>query len=138
MTSFNTKLILFGGHSGTTHLQDLLIFDTDELSWSEVAILGSPPKGLRGHTANLIGQNIYIFGGYDGTGRSNDLYIYNVNLNKWLDSPRINDLGGEIFPSPRQRHTACSSENEQIYVFGGFDGNKWLNDLYILDIGFVE
>lgn len=25
-----------------------------------------------------------------------------------------------------------------IYIFGGFDGNKWLNDLYVLDIGLLE
>lgn len=27
---------------------------------------------------------------------------------------------------------------DMIYIFGGFDGNKWLNDLYVLDIGLLE
>ena len=29
-------------------------------------------------------------------------------------------------------------ENDLIYIFGGFDGNKWLNDLYVLDVGLLE
>jgi len=63
MNNCGTKLILFGGHSGTLHLSDIHIFDTINLAWMEVEITGVPPKGLRGHTANLIGTNIYIFGG---------------------------------------------------------------------------
>lgn len=27
---------------------------------------------------------------------------------------------------------------DMIYIFGGFDGNKWLNDLYVLDVGLLE
>jgi len=33
MCAYDTKLYLFGGHSGTTHLFDLHIFDTDSLTW---------------------------------------------------------------------------------------------------------
>ena len=44
----------------------------------QVQTQGILPKGLRGHTANLIANNIYIFGGYDGAGRSNDLFIFNI------------------------------------------------------------
>jgi len=25
-----------------------------------------------------------------------------------------------------------------LYIFGGFDGNKWLNDVYILDVVKLE
>jgi leucine-zipper-like transcriptional regulator 1 len=75
-----TKLYLFGGHSGmiikneseitgNKHLTDLHIFDSQTLTWTEFSTIGTPPKGLRGHTANLIGDKIYLFGGYDGRGR---------------------------------------------------------------------
>jgi len=45
---------------------------------------------LRGHTANLIGNKVYLFGGYDGRGRSfkkiipsNDLYVLNTESMRW-------------------------------------------------------
>ena len=28
--------------------------------------------------------------------------------------------------------------SKRIYIFGGFDGNKWLNDLHMLDVGRLE
>ena len=54
MTRYNNKLYLFGGHSGAQHLQDLHVFDTDTNFWSGIETIGVLPKGLRGHTSNLI------------------------------------------------------------------------------------
>ena len=59
------------------------------MTWIQPIIGGIPPKGLRGHSANLLNSNLYIFGGYDGTGRSNDLYIFNIDNYKWLNMPQI-------------------------------------------------
>lgn len=99
----------------------------------EPDIKGTPPKGLRGHTANLIGNKIYLFGGYDGRGRSNDLYILNTDTNTWS-----HPVESENTPTGRQRHTACVIGTKQLFIFGGFDGNKWLNDICILDIWKLE
>merc|ERR1712070_785580 len=41
-------------------------------------------------------------------------------------------------PPGRQRHTASLVGSKRIYIFGGFDGNKWLNDLHVLDVGRLE
>ena len=140
MTVLGTKLYLFGGHSGNKHLKDLHIFDTETLTWNEPPIYGSSPKGLRGHTANLIGNKIYLFGGYDGRGRSfkkiipsNDLYVLNTDTMRWS-----HPVESEKAPAGRQRHTACVIGTKQLFIFGGFDGCKWLNDICILDIGKLE
>lgn len=84
MTVIDSKLFLFGGHSGNKHLTDLHVFDTATLRWYRPVVQGVPPPGLRGHTANLIGDRIFLFGGYDGKGRSNDLYILDAIKLKWL------------------------------------------------------
>lgn len=47
-------------------------------------------------------------------------------------------MEAEGSPAGRQRHTACVIGNKQLYVFGGFDGNKWLNDVFVLDVGKLE
>lgn len=136
MTVIGAKLYLFGGHSGNKHLTDLHVFDTQKLQWSQPEIVGTPPPGLRGHTANLIGHKIFLFGGYDGKGRTNELYILDTADNKWVrptwptESPHT--------PPGRQRHSASLLGSKQIYIFGGFDGNKWLNDLHLLDVGRLE
>ena len=133
ITVVGTKLILFGGHSGNKHLKDLHIFETETLTWHEPDVYGSPPKGLRGHTANLIGTKIYLFGGYDGRGRSNDLYILDSEKMTWA-----HPLEADGSPPGRQRHTASTVANKYLYIFGGFDGNKWLNDVFVLDVGKLE
>merc|ERR1712093_497929 len=91
------------------------------------------PPGLRGHTANLIGHKIFLFGGYDGKGRSNDLYILDTAELKWLHPAEC-----ENAPAGRQRHSAALVGSKKLYIFGGFDGNKWLSDLYVLDVGRLE
>ena len=60
MTVIGHSLYLFGGHSGHKHLTDLHVFDTSKLHWSQPEILGTPPPGLRGHTATLIGKEILL------------------------------------------------------------------------------
>lgn len=76
---------------------------------------------------------MYLFGGYDGRGRSNDLYILNTESNTWS-----HPVESENTPTGRQRHTACVIGTKQLFIFGGFDGNKWLNDICILDIWKLE
>lgn len=136
MTVINTKLYLFGGHSGNKHLTDLHVFDTQKLQWSQPEILGTPPPGLRGHTANLIGHKIFLFGGYDGKGRTNELYILDTAEGTWVRPTWPTE--SLHTPPGRQRHSASLIGSKRIYVFGGFDGNKWLNDLHVLDVGRLE
>lgn len=133
MTVVGAKIILFGGHSGNKHLTDMHVFETTKLLWSQPEILGAPPPGLRGHTANLIGHKIFLFGGYDGKGRSNDLYILDTAELKWLHPTEC-----ENAPAGRQRHSAALVGSKQLYIFGGFDGNRWLSDLHVLDVGRLE
>ena len=133
MTVVGKKLFLFGGHSGNKHLRDLNVLDTENMTWSQPEVHGAPPPGLRGHTANLIGHKVFLFGGYDGRGRSNDLYLLDTENMTWEHPPQ-----SEFTPGGRQRHTACVVGNKKLFVLGGFDGFKWLNDLHVLDVGKLE
>ncbi|KAF0687331.1 Aste57867_20941 [Aphanomyces stellatus] len=139
MSIVGTSLYMFGGHSGAKHLRDLYEFQTDTLTWTHLASVGGLfPPGLRGHTANVKQPKIYFFGGYDGRGRSNELYILNTNEMAWERSPDTLTLQA---PSGRQRHSACLVRSKvvaSIYVTGGFDGFKWLDDTHVLDICRIE
>ena len=54
-----------------------------------------------------------------------------LNKMKW-NWPHFEDLKEE--PTGRQRHSAAIYGNNKMILFGGFDGVKWLNDLYCLDL----
>ena len=69
-----------------------------------------------GHSADLIGNSIYLFGGYSG-GRKNDLHQYDLD-NKTLQSVLTT---GKI-PSARSHHGSAVIQ-QNLYIFGG-DGNS--------------
>ena len=58
MSTVGNKLLLFGGHSGNKHLNDMHILDTSTMTWSQPDIDGQAPPGLRGHSANVIGEKV--------------------------------------------------------------------------------
>jgi len=135
MTVVGKLIYLFGGHSGYRHLNDMHIFDTSKLEWSTPAdIVGTIPPGLRGHSATLVGSNqIVLFGGYDGRNRSNELYLFDINANRWTHPTETDGA-----PPGRQRHTACLVGSKKLLIYAGFNGTRWLSDLYLLDIGKFE
>lgn len=137
MTAVGTKLVLFGGHSGSKHMRDLHVFDVETLAWSQPELSGAVPPGLRGHTASLVGSSVFFFAGYDGRGRSNDLYLLDTNTFAF-EQPSAGRGSAHVVPSGRQRHAACMLDTKRLFVFGGFDGYKWLDDMYVLDVGKLE
>ncbi|ORY06576.1 galactose oxidase [Basidiobolus meristosporus CBS 931.73] len=96
--------------------------------WSRASIYGhSPPKSLRAHSVNLVGELIFIFGGCDENTCYNDLYIFDAETMYW-SNPQTN---GEP-PAPCRAHTSTLVDNK-LFIFGGGDGPNYFNELYILD-----
>ena len=46
---------------------------------------------------------------------------------------RDRDLDGT--PVGREYHSSCLVGDKRLFIFGGSDGTRWLNDLCILDVG---
>jgi N-acetylneuraminic acid mutarotase len=84
---------------------------------------------LRAMTCTAVGKKLVIFGGGDGPAYYNDVYVLDTVNYRW-HKPRII---GEQVPSARRAHTACLYKNG-IYVFGGGDGVRALNDIWRLDV----
>lgn len=51
-------------------------------SWQALDVDGSFPEARRGHTSNVIGNNVYVFGGFNGKTWLNDLHVAKVKANK--------------------------------------------------------
>ncbi|KAF7731984.1 hypothetical protein EC973_007089 [Apophysomyces ossiformis] len=88
--------------------------------WSRTVTYGrGPSRPLRAHTANLIGELLYVFG----------------DTLTW-SKPRT---CGQIPPPCRahsctvvEREISPGKRNHYLYVFGGGDGPNYFNDMYVL------
>ncbi|KAI8641651.1 hypothetical protein BD408DRAFT_388421 [Parasitella parasitica] len=106
--------------------------------WSRTMTYGrNPSRPLRAHTANLIGEKLYVFGGCDTSLCFNTLYILDMDTMTW-SKPRINSQQG---PPPCRAHSCTVVERDlgsgrrshQMYIFGGGNGPDYFQDIYVLD-----
>ena len=120
---------VFGGYNGgTPYLNDLWRFNGT--SWSQVTNtdrgLGTPSlrSGAVAWTDNA--GNAYVFGGYNGSSYFNDLWKFNGT--SW--SPVTNTDRGLGTPSLRSGAVSWTDNAGNAYVFGGYNGASFFNDLW--------
>ncbi|CAZ83610.1 unnamed protein product [Tuber melanosporum] len=128
-TLVGSSVYVFGGCDVRTCFNDLHVFDADSMSWSKPAVYGEIPPPLRAMTTTAVNKKLVIFGGGDGPTYYNDIYVFDTVTNRYA-RPKL--AGGQQ-PSRRRAHTACLHKNG-IYVFGGGDGVRALNDVWRLDV----
>jgi len=146
--AFRGLLYIFGGYGGDdAWLSDLWVLDTQAIrvrdqrkaamTWFRPPTTGTPPPPRAAHTANIVGQKLYIFGGNNGSIRLNDLYSLDTQTMTW----RRESCGG-MLPAPRAGHTMTllpaesSSEdcNPKLLCFAGGDITDVYNDVHVLDM----
>ncbi|KAI1155896.1 galactose oxidase [Nemania diffusa] len=128
-TLVGNNVYVFGGCDSRTCFNDLSVLDADAFHWSTPRVTGDVPISLRAMTCTAVGKKLVIFGGGDGPAYYNDVYVLDTINFRW-HKPRII---GEQVPSARRAHTACLYKSG-IYVFGGGDGVRALNDIWRLDV----
>lgn len=104
------------------------------MKWGKLSLTKGNPVPLSGHTANVIGNSVYIFGGRSEPSFSNDIYRYDITTSAL---ERIDCKGAK--PAPRSGHTTTSrqvgtSVNELV-VFGGASAASGIsNEVFVFDI----
>jgi hypothetical protein len=68
---------------------------------------GKLPQPRKGHTAAVIGENIYIFGGEGVAPENGKVWLYSTVTNTWTF---LEPSPGTLFPSHRTGHAAAGSE----------------------------
>lgn len=98
--------------------------------WIKPKISGTPPTTRYGHSAVLAGSRIIVFGGKGPKGAVyRDLHALDPVTMTWYQGPE----GGGA-PTARFDHTANLVGGTKMFVFGGWNGNDFFNDVYILDL----
>ena len=132
-----TSLMIFGGYlSHDERLNDMWMFDTVSLEWSQLqannprqpasvyhlshqdASHKDVPAPRGGHSATLVGTDaVWLFGGYGGFGYSrkemDDLYRLDIRSNSW---ELIQPKGGG--PEARSGHQ-CQAVQLKLLLHGG-------------------
>jgi len=129
-TLVGSNIFVFGGCNNEACFNDLFVLDADSFHWSTPRVTGDVPKPLRAMTCTAVGKKLVIFAGGDGPAYYNDVYVLDTLNFRW-HKPRI--VGDQDPPIPRRAHTACLYKNG-IYIFGGGDGVRALDDFWRLDV----
>ncbi|KAK4233725.1 Tip elongation aberrant protein 1 [Achaetomium macrosporum] len=132
-TLVGSNVYVFGGCDSRACFNELYVLDADAFYWSAPHVVGDVPVPLRAMTCTAVGKKLVVFGGGDGPAYYNDVYVLDTVNFRW-SKPRI--LGDKV-PSKRRAHTACLYKNG-IYVFGGGDGVRALNDIWRLDVSDIN
>lgn len=130
------SVILLGGESEAEgFLQQMSIFDADKRVWLQDGndTPDMPGSGRAWHTTTSLDLSLFVFGGekeIDGERtQTNDVLMYDTTYYTWYPPA----LSGQP-PIPRAGHCAAViPESKNIVIYGGINGNKWLNDMHVLE-----
>ncbi|XP_026414073.1 host cell factor-like [Papaver somniferum] len=134
-----SKVVIFGGLLDKRFLTDLTVLDTESNLWYQPECTGNESDGQIGpsarafHVAVAIDCNLFIFGGRSAGKRLGDFWMLDTDIWQWSELTGFGDL-----PSPRDFASASCIGNRKIVMYGGWDGKKWLSDVYILDTMSLE
>ncbi|GJN22756.1 hypothetical protein PR202_gb10352 [Eleusine coracana subsp. coracana] len=129
-----SKVVVFGGFADKRFLSDVSVYDVENRLWYTPECTGNGSDGQIGpsprafHVAVVIDCNMFIFGGRSGGRRLGDFWMLDTEIWQWSELTGFGDL-----PSPREFAAASAIGNRKIVMYGGWDGKKWLSDVYIMD-----
>lgn len=160
------KLYIFGGMQGS-RLDDLWQLDLDTMVWSIPETRGCRPLPRSLHSANIIGNKMYVFGGWIPIPEAekekaigtewictNSLNVLNLDTLTWQDlgpeqpvdiESQLENQGPQaedpyaLRPRPRAGHCAVSIRT-RLYIWSGRDGYRksWNYQVCCKDLWYLE
>ncbi|KAL6758234.1 hypothetical protein V8C86DRAFT_2601400 [Haematococcus lacustris] len=127
-----TKMLVLGGVKGELASAEISVLNTDTMKWIVPQVKGMERPPVRhGHATCAIREKLFVFGGTTADGTLlNDLWIYDQDVLSWTYVTCFGNL-----PSPRRGSTLCATEDgRRLYIFGGNDGERALNDVLFLEL----
>ncbi|CAN6825093.1 unnamed protein product [Brassica oleracea] len=134
-----SMVVVFGGLVDKKFLNDIIVYDIENKLWFEPECTGSVSEGKVGptprafHVAITIDCHMFIFGGRSGGKRLGDFWVLDTDIWQWSELTSFGDL-----PTPRDFSAAAAIGNQKIVLCGGWDGKKWLSDVYVMDTMSLE
>jgi N-acetylneuraminic acid mutarotase len=126
-TVIDGKMYIFGGHTGSSYLNDLHVYDPASRTWTNLSypLFGSAPSSRLYHMAFAAYGKLWIYGGNTGS-RVADLHTYDPTTKAWTQITTTNP------PSARESASVVVMDGVA-YFFGGYTTGV-VNALYALDL----
>ncbi|XP_061649768.1 uncharacterized protein zgc:163014 isoform X1 [Phyllopteryx taeniolatus] len=130
-------ILVYGGLREGQRYSELYILNTLTWKWKLVTAKGNIPT-LAYHSAAFYKKELFVFGGVHPSQTSgeklcsNALYIFNPEFQLWYKPIVEGDK-----PLPRFGHSATLL-SQKLVIFAGRKTATYLNDLHVLDLGFME
>jgi len=127
---YGNALWFVGGYDGYDYTSNLHRFDPATGTASLIETTGEMFSRRSALTALVWHDKLYTFGGWNGFSRTwyNDVHVFDFKMKHW----RSVAAEGQI-PMKRTSHSAVMYK-DKMYVFGGFSGEEYLNDLFEFDM----
>ena len=120
---------VFGGYIRSSYVNDLWMFNGH--IWTQITNVGTPPSA-RSNAVSWTDNsgNAYVFGGVDRVTNYNDLSKFNGTT--W--TPVFANGGlNTAAPSARYGSVSWTDSLGKVYVFGGWNGSSYTNDLWMFN-----
>jgi N-acetylneuraminic acid mutarotase len=132
MTTAGDRVHVFGGVSGQTRLSDFWSLTVgvglDSHEWTQEknnAVTGWSSSG-----GAIIGGSFFVYGGItNGDVFLGDTWRYTFHTQEWDKIEYHNETNP---PELRNEH-ACASIGSELYLFGGWDGKDFFDNLWVLE-----
>jgi len=113
-------IYIFGGgiRQDTPYYNDMYKFDPKRNTFSRINTYGEKPSPRLGHTATVIGENIYIFGGRTPSGYNKEFYCFNIFNSTW------SKLNTDSSLEPCEGLSSAVIDDSKIVFFGGLRRDK--------------
>jgi dynein heavy chain len=155
-TPCDRLMLVFGGWSSTQQFNDLHVFDTDKLLWTNVAEAKFGPFRWN-HAALCVpavpNWQLFVFGGSGAASpeagdesKSNkdkgsylsDIMVLDSGNMRWTDlTAQATAKGPTASPKPRADSSLVyDGQNKRIITFGGW-ANRWFNDAWALPVASI-
>ena len=128
-----TLIVIFGGSSDKQFLNDTCVLHLENGLWSR-PVVGVGPSPRAFHCCAALGTDVYYFGGRTGGRRHSDAWKLDTNTWEWTQLRFENG----VKPDVREKADCIALDDNRILLFGGYDGIRWLNEVYILHVEELE
>ena len=136
------ELVIFGGKSGETKqpLKDLWTLNLNDWTWREHVNVRFPGPPRKGHSAVIVGDEMFVFGGRSSnTDYYGELIALQFDTQNWSPSAwREIKLPPEAKrPASRNHHVASALAGKRMLIYGGRGGHDpsvpLMSDVWIFD-----
>lgn len=131
------RIVYIGGQNDVEQFNDVFFLAPSSLTWSAPSVSGTPPSVRMKHTVDAIGPStLLLFGGFNKADRCyGDAHTLTVDGDSaaWSATQLEPPPGSKPIPPRAQHATAAAKGGKFVFIFGGYDGTKVLNDLWVLD-----